>query len=255
MASSSSSSTERPHRDTGADPARRDVARRAAWLIAFNALLLGWTVLRPAPQRVFVAVCDLAYVVGPLLAFLWCLPRPAPHTPDLIQSAGRRRRDRAAWLCLALGPLAYACGSVIWAYYEIGRGINCPFPSGADAAFLAAYPFLLAGVLLTPRRPRSALFRGRVLVDCLTVTAALATFSWYFVLGPIVVRAGADTWGMTLLGASYPAFDLLLLFCALVLAAEDGDAGRRPLACCAPGSCRSRWWTPSSPTRPTAAPT
>jgi len=41
---------------------------------------------------------------------------------------------------LALAQLAYALGDIIWGVLEAGMGQN-PFPSLADVAYVAYYPY------------------------------------------------------------------------------------------------------------------
>ena len=47
-----------------------------------------------------------------------------------------RGRQRAAWLSLTVGLIGWTVGEVLWSYFELGVG-RSPFPSAADAAYLA----------------------------------------------------------------------------------------------------------------------
>ena len=67
--------------------------------------------------------------------------------------------------------------------YERLFGSTLPFPSVADSFHLAFYPFLVGGLLLLIHereedRDRSAL------IDALTVTLALATLLWVYLISP-----------------------------------------------------------------------
>src|SRR5207248_1572634 len=93
--------------------------------------------------------------------------------------------------------------------------------------YVGSYPLLLIGVLLLPKGKMPFSGRIRVALDGLMSLAALVTFSWYFVLGPTIIK-GAETNLGKLLGAGYPIGDLVLLFCCLVLLQMDGLSGSRP---------------------------
>jgi len=173
--------------------------------------------LRPGSPFLFKSFINLSQIVGPFLAAVWCLTR--------VCRAGRVRHRAAA--CLGLGALGYAVGQAIWSWYEIILHCDCPFPSWADAGFLSAYPFLLAGILWMPRRPLPSALHGRVLLDGLMVMTAVVTFSWYFLLGPTLLQGGETLLGKVI-GLAYPVADIGLLFCLLVLGAQDGTGlGRR----------------------------
>jgi hypothetical protein len=53
----------------------------------------------------------------------------------------------SAWQRLAIGWLMYFLGQLCLAWYQIGQGTRAPFPSIADAFFLAAYPFFFASLI------------------------------------------------------------------------------------------------------------
>ena len=60
-----------------------------------------------------------------------------------------------------------------------------PFPSLADVGYLSLYPFLLLGILLAAR-PMPVALRTRIALDGLMIMTAAVTFSWYFILGPVI---------------------------------------------------------------------
>jgi diguanylate cyclase (GGDEF)-like protein len=84
------------------------------------------------------------------------------------------------------------------------------------------YPFVLAGILLLPRRPLPAAAGGRILLDGLMTMTALVAFSWYFLLGPTILQGGENALSR-FLSAAYPLGDLVLLFCLLMVLFR-GDA-------------------------------
>lgn len=183
---------------------------------AFNVALALWLIHVSPTRAAFTAVANTAYAAGPLLAVLCCLPAivRAWRARREVSAAARRRLAAAA--ALLTGVLCFAVGQSIWTVYENVLHRRTPFPSPADAFFIAAYLFMAAGILLLPSRAAPLLARGRLLMDAVTAMAAILTFSWYFVLAP-QVAASTDSAFATALGLLYPVMDLVLLFCLLMI--------------------------------------
>ncbi|MBV9953415.1 MAG: GGDEF domain-containing protein [Acidimicrobiia bacterium] len=122
----------------------------------------------------------------------------------------RERRTRIAWGFVAAAYGLYLLGDGLWAYLELVRR-QTPFPSVADAPYLAFYPLLLAGLLTlpAPRRRRSEWWR--LGLDVLTVTIAGSMALWYLVISPTLADVDRLT-AATVLSIAYPASDLVLLF-------------------------------------------
>jgi two-component system cell cycle response regulator len=200
-----------------------------ALVVLYNGLLAAWLALRPAPSPVIQAVDNVAQCVGPLLSLplcwwglAWPWRRGREGEAGTVTAASR-------WMpvLLGLGVLGYAVGQVIWTYYQ--EVIHQPpFPSWADAGYLAAYPFLFAGLLLLPRRPLPSAVRLRVLLDGVMIMTGVVAFSWYFVLGPTVLQGSESLFGQ-LVGAAYPFCDLVLFFCLLLLWGRAQERALRPV--------------------------
>ena len=101
-------------------------------------------------------------------------------------------------------------------------------PSYATIGFLGQYPFLLLGILiLLPARTGSGASRVRVALDGLMIMTAAVTFSWYFFLGPVVIR-GEETVLAKVFATSYPLADIVLIASLLVLALRSGGRALVP---------------------------
>jgi diguanylate cyclase (GGDEF)-like protein len=130
--------------------------------------------------------------------------------------------ERAAWLVMGIGLVAWAAGEVTWTLAYSGDP-NPPYPSVADALYLTFYPASYASLLLLARS-RTDSFRTSLWLDgaiaALTLAALLATLAFQ----PIVdaTTGGAAEIAVNL---AYPVGDLLLL--ALVVAVF-GLYGWRP---------------------------
>jgi len=81
---------------------------------------------------------------------------------------------------------------------------------------------------LLPRQPLVAKARIGVLIDGLIITVGLVTFSWYFVLGPMILH-GAGTVAGRCIGMAYPLAALLLIVCLLRLMARSHDHEKQPV--------------------------
>lgn len=202
--------------------------RRGRWILLFNALLVAWLIVKPGSSAVVDAVDNAAQCAGPLLALPLCFG----------SLRARQRRGASAtsakalrWspILLGLGILSFALGQAIWIYYEQVLRQQVPNPSWADVAFLAEYPFWLLAILLLPARPMPLAERLRVAADGLMVMTGVVTFSWYFVLGPTLIRE-SDTLLAKVVAVAYPLGDLLLIACVLLLAARLGADALRPAA-------------------------
>jgi len=194
----------------------------AAFILLYNALLLVWLLVKPVRYDLFAAVDNVAQFAGPLLALLLFLVYPSCVRRSRVGAAGRAR-----WtpVLLGLGVCGFAVGQVVWTYYQDVIH-QPPFPSWADAAYLSAYPFLLLGILLTPRRALSLAARARIVIDGLLVVVAAVTFSWYYILGPTFLQQGQTLLGK-IVGTAYPSSDVVLIACLLLLAPSARDATMR----------------------------
>jgi len=197
----------------------------AASALVFTALFTLVLLVKPGGPDLVRAVGDLANVVGPLIAVSWCMgwgwrrppaqgASPTSPTPPTLPTPPERR----SWapLLLGLGALSFVLGQSIWAYDELIARQETPFPSAADAGYLAGYPLVLLGILALPGRSSSLAARLRVLLDGVMIMVALVTVSWYVILGPTLLQAHASVLAK-LVATAYPLSDLVLLLCLLLL--------------------------------------
>jgi two-component system cell cycle response regulator len=85
------------------------------------------------------AINGVAYCSVVVAAGLACLLR-----------AARGGRERAAWIVIAAAVLAWAAAEVYWAL-RIEGNAEAPYPSPADAGYLAFYPLAVLGLYLLVR--------------------------------------------------------------------------------------------------------
>ncbi|RKS71381.1 diguanylate cyclase (GGDEF)-like protein [Motilibacter peucedani] len=137
---------------------------------------------------------NVAYAMAPVISWL----RSRRELP------GRRRLSHL----ITVGLAVYGSGNVYWTIF-LRPLADQPFPSVADACFLAFYPLAFAALTLLLRRGderRSASLWLDGLVGGLAVGAVTAAV----VVGPIVSTSGGS-WAAVATTAAYPLLDLLLL--------------------------------------------
>ena len=138
---------------------------------------------------------------------------------------------RKSWVLLGASSGAWAVGQTIWTIYETGFGVEVPFPSWADAGYLAAVPLAAAGLIIMPAAAQSMAGLLRIVLDGVMVALALFCTSWILVLGPLF-EAGGDSLLGTILSLAYPVGDVVtitMLIFALLRARQGGEAARQPL--------------------------
>ena len=206
--------------------------RAAGLILLFNGLLVGVVLFKPISDATLALVVNTAQFVGPLLVvplcfgglLRWMWGRGTSQAP--LGSAVTRGR-RWAPVLLGLGILSWVLGQAIFTYYEWVLGQPPPLPSIADVGYLSVYPFLLVGILLLPARPIPVASRTRIALDGLMIMTAAVTFSWYFILGP-VMQQGSETILAKAVSSAYPLADIVLIACLIILASRPEEHNLLP---------------------------
>jgi diguanylate cyclase (GGDEF)-like protein len=132
-----------------------------------------------------------------------------------------RPQRRALWYWFAAGLGVWVLGDVTYGIYYHETGA-VPFPSVADAFYLAAYPALVAGMWLLLRS------QGRdqagVIDACITAAGSGLLF-WVFVMRPIADAENVSMVSRTF-SLAYPFADVVLL--VLLARLLTGRAARTP---------------------------
>ena len=123
-------------------------------------------------------------------------------------------RTRAAWVALIVGLCGWFAGEAIWAYYELILN-QAPFPSLADAGFLALPVGACVALLLFPD-DYNRYSVGRAFLDGVIVAGSLFLVSWVTVLGPLYEAGAKDRLGFVV-SLAYPVFDVVILTVAAIV--------------------------------------
>ena len=209
---------------------RRALTLAAEWgwlaylVVCVPAMVAG--VLRPgAGAAAYVA--DIAAAAA-ILAVLHGLRVYAPPAP-------------ATWLVLVAAMALLLAGDVLTRVYQPLFHVRAPFPSAADAAFLAAYPLILTALVMLTRARYQRCDRANC-IDAIIFTIGAGAVAWIFLIAPFVhaesfsqlarlTIAGRLLGDVVLLGfavrlliSSRDRSPALLLLCSAVLALQLTDA-------------------------------
>jgi PAS domain S-box-containing protein len=143
-------------------------------------------------------------------------------SPILVAVALVRHRPAAkrGWYWVFVGLALNAAATLIWYPSQVGW-TSLPYPSIADALFLAGYVPILIGVSSLVY-PRSGGERRTGVLDALIVAIGAGIVSWGFLIGPILDQATGSGQAKAV-SVAYPMLDLMMLAVATRLA----FAGRR----------------------------
>src|ERR687893_638206 len=213
-------------------PPQDNAKARAFWRVAvmillFNGLLIVCVLIKPGSDRMLAFMINTAQFIGPLLVLPLCFGgllrrRWGRGVSQTDVGLAVTRGQRWAPVLLGLGLLSWVFGQMIFTYYEWVLDQPPPLPSIADLGYLSVYPFLLLGILLLPARPVPVASRTRIALDGLMTMTAAVTFSWYFVLGP-VMQQGTQTMLAKAVATAYPLADIVLIACLVILALRPGE--------------------------------
>jgi len=191
------------------------VAATAAGLVSVAFVI--WTTLRTGGDTATIAVNDVGQAVAALVAAASCG----------LAAVRTSHRTRLAWALFAISAASWGIGEVIWSVYQVGLGISVPFPSVADAGFLLAIPFAIAGVFAFTSAPSRLATRGEALLAGAIVALSLLFVAWALGISKVYDSSPA-TPAAQLIGLAYPVGDIITIT-VLVLAlrqARKAEVGR-----------------------------
>ena len=162
-----------------------------------------------------VAVQDLGEAAAALVATIAC-------GFAARRSTGQVRR---AWALIGLSALSWGLGETVWSIYEVGFGMDVPFPSFADVGFLTAIPLAVAGILQFPFSPTQLFAKMRVVLDGLIVASALTFAAWSMGLDDLNPSGSIGVLSRVL-AIVYPAADILLITVLVVAMRKATPATR-----------------------------
>jgi hypothetical protein len=175
---------------------RRDVLVPVWWLLALLVLVeaLHEVLGVGSPDLLFGTVLQTSMVAA---AAALCLARCAFEPVD-----------RRPWLWIGVGLTCWALGTVLWVILYSGDRVP-PFPTVADAFWLAWYPLTAAGIAILIRRQVRG-FELHRWMDGLAVTLVVMTPAVALIVQPVAAHS-ADSGLATIVDFTYPVLDALFL--------------------------------------------
>ncbi|MFP7476879.1 DUF4084 domain-containing protein [Terribacillus saccharophilus] len=150
---------------------------------------------------------------GNLLSVFACLA-----ASFLLFRAARimNKGDRVFWLLMTAGMLCGFLAEFVWLVTESLLRLEVPFPGLPDVFYLLQYGLYLVAFCQKIWTERKDKQRFSFLFDILIIMVVAATFSWRFLIQPMVISGHITsfTLGVSL---AYPVGDLALLFGAYSL--------------------------------------
>ena len=187
----------------------------AAAIVAYYLLAAPTATALPADRLIVNLIFSFTSFVAGLLC--WRTGRQLPV-------------ERAQWRLLGGGCFAWFAGTLVWNYYELVLNVVVPYPSLADAGYLAFYPLCAVSLIISVRR-NAARSAGRgIVLDGLIVVLVSGLFLFQLILRPVLDQP--DLNGPAFLTSSLWAIGTIGLFCLAVMSLLWGSAnhGRQPLA-------------------------
>ena len=192
-------------------------AAAAAAAAAISVLFAGWTAGHWISDSATVSIDDIGEAVAAFVAAASCG----------FASARTSSRTRVAWGLFALSALSWAVGEVVWSVYEVGMGVEVPFPSLADAGFLVAIPFAVAGVLAFTSAPTRLATRGETVLAGSIVALSLLFVAWAAGLSNVYATS-TQSLATQVIALAYPVGDIIIATTLVVALrrARRADVGR-----------------------------
>ena len=202
--------------ETGA-PAFRRFGALTAVAVALLGLFLFWMALHPGVHRSTTDIDSVVNLVVATLAAASCAGFGRRAAPQV----------RLAWMWTGSFALVWAVGAAVLTWYDFARKGAVPFPSAADAGFLAAMPLAAIGVLLFSSAPGPGVSRARMLLDGMIVAGSLLVVSWTTALGT-VYHFGSGSVFSQAIGLAYPIADVIVATVGVSVLAQGRSRQRVP---------------------------
>ncbi len=157
---------------------------------------------------------DLLPVLSVVASAALCLGRSA-LVPD----------DRAAWRLIGVGMLGWGLAGGYYMLVLKGAA-DPPYPSPADALYLAFYPAVYVAIVLL-MRPRIERFHPSLWLDGLVATLGATSVAAALLYEPVLSASLTGNAAQVITNLAYPVGDLLLIFFVVgVFTMYSGRPGR-----------------------------
>ncbi len=194
-------------------------SKKTAILIIIVHLVLynGWLVWFKGNDEMLKLGGNAFQLLAPVISGFWLFK----------ESYHRQGRERLFWFLIGMGNMFYFLAQLIWNYYEWILHKDAPAVGIADIVWCFQYVAYLAGMLLKMLQLSNQRKTFKLLFDIIIVMVVATTFSWQFIIHPILSAYIGTDWWATFIYIFYPVGDLGLLFGALtIIYAAEKTASR-----------------------------
>jgi len=122
--------------------------------------------------------------------------------------------EKIFWLLLMVGTLSYGVAQFLWTVYETSLLVDVPFPGPPNFFYVFQIIFYLAAFLFKLIKETTKPQFIKVFFDAFIIMVVAATFSWHFLLSPIINMTNASLYPL-IFSIAYPIGNLALLLCIL----------------------------------------
>lgn len=138
----------------------------------------------------------------------------------VVAKQGVRGLFGRSYLALAIGLGCWFAAESIWGYYEIGLGEESPFPSVADAIWLASYGGVGYYLFSLSKFYGTGLKKWKIIA----VAAMIFAFSSIYVYSLVIVSLEDISEDLTplLISVAYPILDAIMLVPAVLMVLNGG---------------------------------
>lgn len=144
---------------------------------------------------------NILATAGSLISALW------------LAGAARRsaRENKLFWTLLSIGSFSYFAAELVWLYEEKILRIAPPSPGWTDLFYNVQIVFYFAAFMVPFFRLKRNYSAFKIILDVLLVMTVAATFSWHYLIAPILQEGDVSTLKL-LVNLMYPITPLALLF-------------------------------------------
>ena len=175
------------------------------FLILYAATYYGWIIYWKNTPEILTLGGNILSISGSLVAAIWLAKGAANHSNKV---------KRNFTILLFLGCMSYVVAELVWAVYENILKIEVPFPGYPDLFYLLQLLFFLAAFVYLIGKGKKKFQFIKFLFDVAIIMTVATTFSWHFLISPIVQFSDGITFSFWV-SLAYPLGDLALLFGAL----------------------------------------
>lgn len=170
------------------------------FILFYTALYYIWIIKWQNHEAILTLGGNFLSLLGCLLASVWLWSAT-------LQS---KNSEKTFWLLLLLGTLSIFAAELLWFIYENIIKITVPFPGLPDLLYLSQIIFYLAALIYKLVNGKKMYYSMKFIFDILIVMTVSSTFSWHFLIRPIVAEGGISLFSLVI-ATAYPLGDLALL--------------------------------------------